>query len=88
MSSPTSDQLRQVFRVARLQPRDSDSPEQRQFYDWIEQIYLDLGVGREVFARQLGVTPKMVSIWLDRRGHFPAGARLQALFRLWEANHG
>lgn len=78
---PPVRQLRQIFRDSR-----QNEALEGYFYDFIAHVYAKMGLDREMFARQVGARPKTVDIWLNKRGHFPSGARLERLFELYERN--
>jgi len=78
---PSTETLKQA-----LKGRDSAS--EAYFYDFVALVYEQMGLSRELFARQVGAKPKTVDIWLGRKGHFPSGARLERLLELYEANRG
>lgn len=60
--------------------------EQRYLYDFIAYVYLQVGLPRRSFAKQLGIKPQTLDVWLGRRGIFPTGGHFQRLLNLYEEN--
>ena len=62
------------------------TPEQHYLYDFVAFLYVQMGLPRRAFAKQVGVSLQTLDLWLARRGVFPSGGALERLLDLYEAN--
>ena len=78
-------EFRDSNRKARL-IRANLSPEQLWIYEWISYVFTILGVGTDVFARQVGCTAQTVRGWLRKNGHLPNRKLFRRLLEIYAVN--